>query len=78
MTISDHPPALDDGPTTDDLAGPSDVHDEAAVDAEALAQRQRLGAWMEVGATSLPALLVALGSALVGAVTMLIRRRRRR
>ena len=52
---------------------------EAAAQADEAAERSRkLGAWMEVGATSLPALLVALGSALVGAITMVVRRRRRR
>lgn len=46
--------------------------------AGAAAQRQRIGAWLDVGATSIPAFLVAVGSAIAGAVAMMIRRRRRR
>ena len=83
MTISEHTPALDDGPTTTDLPTQTTPGDQQADQAdqldaqEELVRSQRLGAWLEVGATSLPALIVALGSALVGAVTMVLRRRRR-
>ena len=50
---------------------PSETGDE-------LARSQRIGAWVEVGATSLPAMLIALGSAAVGGVGLALRRRRRR
>lgn len=83
MTISEGSVSVHDGLTTGDL-GEDQPPEQAAPDAEssehtdeALERSRKLGAWMEVGATSLPALLVALGSALVGAITMVIRRRRR-
>jgi hypothetical protein len=51
-------------------AGSSDEPDEAELNS------RRLRAWMDVGATNLPALLVALGSAAVGGLAMMVRRRR--
>ena len=86
MTISEGSVSVHGGLTTGDLGddqpvtqAPSDADTDAPeLTDEALERSKKLGAWMEVGATSLPALLVALGSALAGAITMVIRRRRRR
>ena len=52
--------------------GPEDL--EAA---EAEAENRRIRAWADSGATPLPALIVTLASAAVGAVTVFFRRRRR-
>ena len=85
MTISEGSVSVHDGLTTGDLGEDRPPAEATSNDTalseeadEALERSKKLGAWMEVGATSLPALLVALGSALAGAITMLIRRRRRR
>ncbi len=63
---------------------PTDVFEPVPFDdpadleaAEAHAHSQRIGAWAEAGATTFPALIIALGSAAIGAVTVFIRRRRR-
>jgi hypothetical protein len=51
------------------------------VDLEAAAEHarsERIGAWAEAGATSFPALIVAIGSGIIGAVAVFIRKRRRR
>lgn len=84
MAISEGSVSVHEGHTTGDLVddqatGQAELTDaEASAQADEAAERSRkLGAWMEVGATSLPALLVALGSALIGGITMFVRRRRR-
>lgn len=84
MAISEGSVSVHESHTTGDLVDDPPVaqaeadNAEASAHADEAAERSRkLGAWMEVGATSLPALLVALGSALVGAITMFVRRRRR-
>ena len=85
MAISEGSVSVHEGHTTGDLVDDQTRTSTELTDAEATAQAdeaaersRKLGAWLEVGATSLPALLVALGSALVGAITMVVRRRRRR
>ena len=51
---------------------------DTAEAADDLAKSQRIGAWVEAGATSLPAMLIALGSAAAGGVALMVRRHRRR
>ena len=46
--------------------------------AEEHARSERIGAWAEAGATSFPALIIALGSAVVGGVAVFWRKRRNR
>ena len=55
-----------------------DIDTAEAEAAEDLAKSQRIGAWVEAGATSLPAMLIALGSAAAGGVALMVRRHRRR
>lgn len=50
-------------------------HSQPPTDSEA--NSRRLRAWMDAGATNVPALLIALGSASFGGVLMLVRKRRR-
>ncbi len=58
----------DDSPELNGQPGQPD-HSEA--------NSRRLNAWLDVSATSVPALLIALGSASFGGLLMLVRRRRR-
>lgn len=41
-------------------------------------RNQKIGAWVEAGATSVPAMLIAIASAAAGGVALAIRRRRGR
>lgn len=63
-----------------DIAGTNRTEVDAAEAeaAEDLAESQRIGAWVEAGATSLPAMVIALGSAAAGAIALTVRRHRRR
>ena len=80
MTISDGSLAIDEPVATpEDDVSPTPVDEaitEATSDEQAL--QKRLTAWLDVGATSIPALLVALGSAVGGTLMVFLRRRRRR
>lgn len=84
MAISEGSVSVHEGLTTTDLVEDRPLAETTSVGADASAptdqateRSTKLGAWVEVGATSLPALLVAMGSALVGTITMVVRRRRR-
>lgn len=64
-----------DAGTTD--ATEADEADESEESPERRARRERLQAWNQVGATSIPALIVALVSAATGAIALFLRKRHR-
>ena len=70
-------PELVSSPDDPDGGGETPDAPESTADAAEVARTERLGAWVEAGATSLPALLIALGSAAAGGLALAIRRHRR-
>ena len=85
--VDDAPPSHPDRSPTPGEPGAEAIAGESAVpsggegapdeDDAQRALRARIARWNDCGATSVPALLVALGSAVGGALTLFLRRRRR-